>query len=56
MKQTVAVEVEDEDPVTPEEIREYRQIRPVLLQIVAEWPVLRGPQGCPAMSHILTPK
>ena len=57
MKQT-AVEVETElsgDPVTPEEVAEYRRMKPVLLQIVKDWPALRGPKGCPAMQHILAP-
>lgn len=56
MKQTAELEVEDDDPVTPEEVAEYRRMRPVLRQIVAEWPTLRGPSGCPAMRHILAPK
>ena len=58
MNQMTAVEVDEvsDAPVTPEELAEYRRIRPVLLQIVEDWPTLRGPQGCPAMRHILAPK
>ena len=52
----VAPETEFPDNVTPEELAEYRRIRPVLLKIVAEWPTLRGQQGCPAMRHILADK
>ena len=52
----VAAEAANDDAVTPEEVREYRAIRPELLQMLAEWRVLRGPNGCPAMRHILAPK
>ena len=57
MKQTATV-AEDEvngEPVTPEEVAEYRRMKPVLLQIVKDWPTLRGANGCPAMRHILAP-
>lgn len=58
MEQRAAVEVIEgsDEPVTPEEVAEYRRMRPVLRQIVEDWPTLRGPQGCPAMRHILAPK
>jgi len=53
----VAPETEFPDSeVTPEELAEYRRIRPALLKIVAEWATLRGQQGCPAMRHILADK
>lgn len=54
MEQVQAVQIEDDDgPVTPEEVTEYRQLRPVLLKMVEEWQTLRSSQGCPAMRHIL---
>jgi hypothetical protein len=56
MNQIVAVTTEDEEPVTREEIAEYRKMKPILRQIVAEWPVLRGADGCPAMNFILDAK
>lgn len=56
MNQLVEIQTPPDDPVTPEEIEEYRRIRPILLQIVAEWPTLRGDRGCPAMRHILAPE
>jgi hypothetical protein len=43
-----------ESEATPEELAEYRRIRPILLKMIAEWDTLRGQQGCPAMRHILT--
>lgn len=43
-----------EGEATPEELAEYRRIRPILLKMIAEWDTLRGQQGCPAMRHILT--
>lgn len=43
-----------EAPVTPEEIAEYRQIRPALLRMLAEWEQLTAAHsGCPVAAQIL---
>lgn len=52
----VVTKAADDEPVTADEIAEYREMRPILRQMVQDWQVLRGPTGCPAMRHILAPK
>lgn len=42
-----------EPKATPEELAEYRRIRPQLLQMLAEWEVVKGSHGCPVLGHIL---
>jgi hypothetical protein len=42
------------DPPTSEEIAEYRRIKPLLLQIIQEWKILKGPDGCPVARQILS--
>lgn len=40
-------------PVTPEEIAEYRQMRPILLRMIADWDKLTASTGCPVAHQIL---
>jgi hypothetical protein len=41
-----------EAPPTPEEIAEYRRIRPQLLQMLREWEAVKATGGCPIARRI----
>jgi hypothetical protein len=43
-------------PILPTgaELAEYRRIRPLLLQMLAEWEVIKGSIGCPIARRITT--
>jgi hypothetical protein len=43
-----------EPPASDDELAEYRRIRPLLLQMLAEWQTLKGPNGCPVARSLLT--
>lgn len=45
-----------EPPASEAELAEYRRIRPLLLQMLAEWQTLRSSTGCPVMGQILGPQ
>jgi hypothetical protein len=42
-----------EAPVTAEEVAEYRRLRPLLLQMLEEWQMIRSSQGCPVFRQIV---
>lgn len=44
---------EREPGPTDAELREYREMLPLLRQMMKEWESLKGAQGCPVMRGIL---
>lgn len=53
----------EQPPATDEELAEYRLMRPLLLQMLKEWPTYKAAfdklnnkdEGCPVMWHVLNP-
>jgi len=45
----------DAQPVTAEELAEYRRIKPDLLQMMAEWRLIRSRAGCPIFREVVDP-
>lgn len=51
----------EQPPATDEELAEYRLMRPLLLQMLKEWPTYKAAfdrlnnkdEGCPVMWHVL---
>jgi len=44
-----------EAPVSDEELAEYRRLKPLLLQMLAEWEQIKGSGGCPVARSITAP-
>ena len=53
--QVATAEAANDEPPSMDEVNEYRRIRPILQAMIKDWQALRGPNGCPAMRHILDP-
>lgn len=43
------------EPVTAEEVAEYRRIKPELLKMLAEWQLVRSTAGCPVFREVIDP-
>lgn len=39
---------------TVEELAEYRRIKPLLLEMLREWQLTKGPGGCPVLKKVLS--